>query len=201
MLRRARMPAFLVTTLALMYRYLFVLGDEAQRMRAARASRTFARGRVRVWRALGTVIAQLFVRSTERAEALIGPNGAGKSTLLLHFNGILPERHDGPAVRIFGEPVVPEALERIRRKVGLLFQDPDDQLFCPTVHEDVAFGPEQFELSGTEVRRIVAGAPARVWLTGFESRAPHHRSAGEKRRVCLAGVLACEPAVLLDGAS
>ncbi len=129
--------------------------------------------------------------------ALIGPNGAGKSTFLLHLNGILPERHDGPAVRIFGEPVVPEALERVRRKVGLLFQDPDDQLFCPTVYEDVAFGPEQFGLSGAEVRRIVTATLARVGLTGFESRAPHHLSAGEKRRVCLAGVLACEPVVLV----
>ena len=128
--------------------------------------------------------------------ALIGPTGAGKSTLLLHLNGILPERGDGSAVRIFGEPVAPDTLERIRRKVGLLFQDPDDQLFCPTVYEDVAFGPEQFGLPEDEVRRIVTAALARVGLAGFESRAPHHLSGGEKRLVCLAGVLACEPALL-----
>lgn len=131
--------------------------------------------------------------------ALVGPSGAGKSTLLLHVNGILPERHDGqaPAVWVFGEPVVPTTLDRVRRRVGLLFQDPDDQLFCPTVYEDVAFGPQQFGLAEAEVHRAVAAALARVGLQGFEARAPHHLSSGEKRRVCLAGVLACEPEVLV----
>jgi len=78
---------------------------------------------------------------------LLGPNGSGKSTLLLHLNGLLPEKpgHDG-AVRIFGQPVTPENLEAIRRQVGLVFQDPDDQLFCPSVAEDVAFGPQQLGL-------------------------------------------------------
>jgi len=117
---------------------------------------------------------------------LIGPNGAGKSTLLLHLNGILP---DGPApVRIFGET----GLAARRRAVGLLFQDPDDQLFCPTILEDVAFGPDQLGLG----REVVREALAQVGLTGFESRSPHHLSHGEKRRVCLAGVLACRPRVL-----
>jgi cobalt/nickel transport system ATP-binding protein len=131
---------------------------------------------------------------------LIGPNGAGKSTLLLHLNGILPEAHDhssGPSVFVFGQPVSPENLETIRRQVGLLFQDPDDQLFCPTVFEDVAFGPQQFGLSEREVRAVVSDALAKVGLEGFEKRAPHHLSGGEKRRVCLAGVLACEPSVLV----
>jgi cobalt/nickel transport system ATP-binding protein len=130
--------------------------------------------------------------------ALIGPNGAGKSTLLLHLNGLLPESFDSHRpVEIFGRPVGPQTLLDIRREVGFLFQDPDDQLFCPTVFEDVAFGPEQLGLRGEDLRRRVAEALARVGLTGFEQRAPHHLSGGEKRRVCLAGVLACESRILV----
>ena len=129
---------------------------------------------------------------------LIGPNGAGKSTLLLHLNGILPEQLNGdPAVSIFGDPLTPASLARIRRAVGLVFQDPDDQLFCPTVYEDVAFGPQQFGLSPSEVSQKVRTALAQVGLADFEKRSPHHLSGGEKRRVCLAGVLACEPRVLV----
>jgi energy-coupling factor transporter ATP-binding protein EcfA2 len=81
--------------------------------------------------------------------------------------------------------------------VGLLFQDPDDQLFCPTVFEDVAFGPRQFGLGEGEVRRVVEQTLAMVGLAGFDTRAPHRLSGGEKRRVCLAGVLACEPRILV----
>jgi cobalt/nickel transport system ATP-binding protein len=130
--------------------------------------------------------------------ALIGPNGAGKSTILQHLNGILPESFDGqpPTVFIHGQPVGPRALETIRRQVGLLFQDPDDQLFCPTVFEDVAFGPEQFGLSKAQIAERVGKALAAVGLNGFEKRSPHRLSGGEKRRVCLAGVLACEPTIL-----
>lgn len=130
--------------------------------------------------------------------ALLGPNGSGKSTLLQHLNGLLPERlHDATAVTILGTPVSTESAEAIRRQVGLVFQDPDDQLFCPTVAEDVAFGPQQLGLSGDAVRARVQKALAEVGLAGFEQRATHHLSQGEKRRVCLAGVLACEPAVLI----
>jgi energy-coupling factor transporter ATP-binding protein EcfA2 len=118
---------------------------------------------------------------------LIGPNGAGKSTLLLHLNGLLPERPTG-AVTVFGQTDLPA----LRREIGLLFQDPNDQLFCPTVWEDVAFGPQQLGL-GEEAARA---ALAQVGLSGFEDRAPHHLSRGEKRRVCLAGVLACRPRIL-----
>ncbi|MBI4580544.1 MAG: ABC transporter ATP-binding protein [Planctomycetes bacterium] len=129
---------------------------------------------------------------------LIGPNGAGKSTLLLHLNGLLPEHpRDSSRVRVGGEPLTPDNLHKVRRQVGLLFQDPNDQLFCPTVFEDVAFGPQQFGLCEAEVRRRVADSLARVGLQGFEKRAPHHLSGGEKRRVCLAGVLACEPSILV----
>ena len=129
--------------------------------------------------------------------ALLGPNGSGKSTLLLHLNGLLPEKIGGEAVKIYGEALAPENLESIRRQVGLVFQDPDDQLFCPTVAEDVAFGPQQLGLNEAEVAGRVKKALAQVGLSGFEERATHHLSHGEKRRACLAGVLACEPSVLV----
>ncbi len=129
---------------------------------------------------------------------LIGPNGAGKSTLLLHLNGILPEQLDGAAsVSIFGEPLTAAAVSKVRRAVGLVFQDPDDQLFCPTVFEDVAFGPQQSGLDKPKVAERVRISLAQVGLNGFEKRSPHHLSGGEKRRVCLAGVLAYEPRVLV----
>ncbi len=130
--------------------------------------------------------------------ALLGPNGSGKSTLLLHLNGIFPEKPatDG-AVKIFGKPVVEKNLEKIRRRVGLVFQDPDDQLFCPTVEEDVAFGPEQLGLNAAEVLDRVRQSLAQVGLSDFGHRATHHLSHGEKRRVCLAGVLACAPEILV----
>jgi len=128
---------------------------------------------------------------------LIGPNGSGKSTLLLHLNGILPDSPGGsPAVSLFGLPAAEENLPEIRRSVGLLFQDPDDQLFCPTVEEDVAFGPQQIGEPREEVHRTVADALRQVGLEGFGSRSPHHLSGGEKQRVCLAGILACHPRLL-----
>jgi len=129
---------------------------------------------------------------------LIGPNGAGKSTLLLHFNGLLPERLDGDsAIRIFGRPITSANIDEIRREVGLLFQDPDDQIFCPTVFEDVAFGPQQLGLARDQIAQRVRECLSRVRLSGFEDRMPHHLSGGEKRRVCLAGVLACESRILV----
>jgi cobalt/nickel transport system ATP-binding protein len=129
--------------------------------------------------------------------ALIGPNGAGKSTLLLHLNGLLPERTpSAPAVHVFGTPVAEPHLAAIRAQVGLLFQDPDDQLFCPTVWEDVAFGPRQLALQREVLSDRVSRALKQVGLGGFEERLPHHLSRGEKRRVCLAGLLACEAQVL-----
>ena len=129
--------------------------------------------------------------------ALLGPNGSGKSPVLLHLNGILQEKMSGDgAVKILGSPITMENLETIRRQVGLVFQDPDDQLFCPTVQEDVAFGPQQLGLSRTEVTAHVQKSLAQVGLAGFGRRSTHHLSHGEKRRVCLAGVLVCEPAIL-----
>ncbi len=129
---------------------------------------------------------------------VIGPNGAGKSTLLLHLNGLLPEKFpDPPSVFVTGEPITADTIYSIHKKVGLLFQDPDDQLFCPTVYEDVAFGPRQYGLGESEVCGLVEESLHRVGLTGFEKRSPHHLSGGEKQRVCLAGVLACRPEILV----
>ncbi len=129
---------------------------------------------------------------------VIGPNGAGKSTLLLHLNGLLPEtpsRH--PAVSIFGAPITRETQQHAHRTVGLLFQDPDDQLFCPTVAEDVGFGPQQQGITGAALREVVAEALDKVGLKGYERRSPHHLSGGEKQRVCLAGLLACSSRILV----
>ena len=129
--------------------------------------------------------------------ALIGPNGAGKSTLLQHLNGLLPARLPcEPAVCVFGVPLGEKTADGIRREVGLLFQDPDDQFLCPTVKEEVRFGPEQFGWSEARVEGAVARALVQAGLTGYEAREPHHLSRGEKRRVCLAAVLACSPRVL-----
>ena len=130
--------------------------------------------------------------------ALLGPNGAGKSTLLLHFNGLLPEKSPAnPSIWIDGEPLIKETLAGIRQKVGLLFQDPDDQLISATVFEDVAFGPRQLGVDGAILRSLVEHSLSLAGLTGFEDREPHRLSQGEKRRVCLAGVLACKPQVLV----
>lgn len=129
---------------------------------------------------------------------LLGPNGAGKSTLLLHLNGLLPEKCPAePSLWISGEPVGAKTLERIRQRVGLLFQDPDDQLISSTVFEDVAFGPQQMGVNGAILRALVEHCLGQVGLTGFGEREPHRLSHGEKRRVCLAGVLACKPSVLV----
>ena len=129
---------------------------------------------------------------------LLGPNGAGKSTLLLHLNGLLPEHHPAaPAIWISGEPLTSKTLETVRQRVGLLFQDPDDQLISATVFEDVAFGPEQLGVNGPILRALVEHCLHQVGLDGFGERQPHRLSHGEKRRVCLAGVLACKPTVLV----
>lgn len=136
--------------------------------------------------------------------ALVGPNGAGKSTLLLHLNGILPERPDDSGqdgahrgVWITGTKIEPATLSLVRQQVGFLFQDPDDQLFCPTVLEDVAFCPLQQGYSAEESRAIALGALAAVGLSPeLGARPPQRLSFGEKRRVCLAGVLAAKPSIL-----
>jgi len=129
---------------------------------------------------------------------VLGPNGAGKSTLLMHLNGLLPESPPRePNIWIAGQPLTAQTLDSIRQRVGLLFQDPDDQLISATVFEDVAFGPRQLGVDGALLRELVEGSLAMVGLPQFGDRESHRLSHGEKRRVCLAGVLACKPAVLV----
>jgi cobalt/nickel transport system ATP-binding protein len=123
---------------------------------------------------------------------LVGPNGAGKSTLMLHLNGILSG--DG-TVRVFGKPVGPDA-EHARRAVGLVFQNPDDQLFMPTVFDDVAFGPLNLGWPEEKVRQKVREALAGVGADAYESRSPHHLSIGEKKRVAIATVLVMDCKIL-----
>jgi cobalt/nickel transport system ATP-binding protein len=136
---------------------------------------------------------QLTINVGEKV-ALVGPNGAGKSTLLLHLNGVLGAL-DG-SVRIAGIEVRRDTLRAIRAMVGLVFQDPDDQLFSPTVFDDVAFGPLHMGLPEPEVRTRVAWALEQVGMSGFEERMPHHMSLGQRKRVAVATVLSMEPAVL-----
>ena len=151
--------------------------------------------------------------------ALVGPNGAGKSTLLLHLNGLLPgkgrsshevghahahgpslaamSRNNTAQVWIDGLEVNARNAPEVRRRVGLVFQDPDDQLFSTSVLEDVAFGPLNLGRSPAEARRIAGECLALVDLKEAAERVPHHLSFGERKRVCLAGVLACNPSILV----
>ena len=135
----------------------------------------------------------------ERGEmvALLGKNGAGKSTLFLHLNGIY-EPDDGK-VFIDGEELKydKKALLKFRQKVGIVFQNPDDQIFAPTVEEDVAFGPLNLGLPMEEVQNRVKESLARVGMSGFEKKAPHHLSGGQKKRVAIAGILAMKPEVMV----
>ncbi|WP_181018985.1 ABC transporter ATP-binding protein [Streptomyces roseicoloratus] len=127
--------------------------------------------------------------------ALLGPNGAGKTTLVLHLNGILTGGAGG--VTVAGLPVGRKHLAEIRRRVGIVFQDPDDQLFMPTVREDVAFGPAAAGVRGAELETVVRKALARVGMEEFADRPPHHLSFGQRRRVAVATVLAMEPEILV----
>jgi cobalt transport protein ATP-binding subunit len=127
--------------------------------------------------------------------AVVGPNGAGKSTFLLHLNGILMPS-DG-WVRIGGMPVDRSTVRQIRAKVGVVFQDPDDQLFSPTVFEDLAFGPIHMGVPADQIPERVARALATVGMAGFERRIPHRMSLGERKRIALATVLTMDPSVLV----
>ncbi|HYN56027.1 MAG TPA: ABC transporter ATP-binding protein [Motilibacterales bacterium] len=130
--------------------------------------------------------------------ALLGPNGAGKTTLVLHLNGIL---HGGIGqVSVAGLSVDPSdrsALLEVRRRVGIVFQDPDDQLFMPSVAEDVAFGPANLGLTGVELDQRVAEALELVGMAEFADRPPHHLSFGQRRRIAVATVLAMRPEILV----
>ena len=132
--------------------------------------------------------------------ALVGPSGAGKSTLLMHLNGLLPN----PAIKTATEshvdvasaPVIKANLRTIRQQVGFLFQDPDDQLFCPTVREDVAFGPLNLGLPTAEIETRIEQSLNAVGLANYGTLNPSQLSTGERKRVCIAGVLACQPSIL-----
>jgi cobalt/nickel transport system ATP-binding protein len=136
----------------------------------------------------------LTVGTGERV-AILGPNGAGKTTLVLTLNGILAPQHG--AVTVGGIPVAKPNLREVRRRVGIVFQDPDDQLFMPTVREDVAFGPSNLGWPAEVVDAAVASALAVVGMSDAADRSPHHLSFGERRRVALATVLAMRPDVLV----
>jgi cobalt/nickel transport system ATP-binding protein len=136
----------------------------------------------------------LVINPGERV-ALLGPNGAGKTTLVLHLNGVLqPERG---TVTVAGLTVDKPSLREIRRRVGIVFQDPDDQLFMPTVRDDVAFGPANLGLRGPELDDRVEHALALVGMQAYADRPPNHLSYGQRRRVAVATVLAMEPEVLV----
>jgi cobalt/nickel transport system ATP-binding protein len=126
--------------------------------------------------------------------ALVGPNGAGKSTLMLHLNGILNGQGE---VSVGGKRLARENLPAIRAMVGLVFQNPDDQLFSPTVFEDVAFGPLHMGLPMQEVERRVQAALEAVKMSGFRDRLSHHLSVGEKKRIAIATVLSMDPQILV----
>ncbi|MEY4388433.1 MAG: hypothetical protein RLZZ432_152 [Chloroflexota bacterium] len=127
--------------------------------------------------------------------ALLGPNGAGKSTLMLHLNGIHRPTHG--SVRVAGGAIDDATLGRIRAEVGLVFQDPDDQLFSPTVWEDVAFGPVHMGLPGAVVHDRVEAALSAVGALDLADRAPTRLSIGQRKRVALATVLSMEPSILV----
>jgi len=136
----------------------------------------------------------LDIESGERV-ALLGPNGAGKTSFLLSLIGILEARTG--SIEIGGLRLEPATLSEIRRRLGLVFQDPDDQLFMPTVEEDVAFGPANLGLRGPALKLRVSQALAAVGEVHLAERAPHHLSGGERRRVAIATVLTMEPEVLV----
>jgi cobalt/nickel transport system ATP-binding protein len=136
----------------------------------------------------------------ERGErvALLGPNGAGKTTLVMHMNGIHPAEHG--RVSVAGEVIDTkdkDLVRRIRGKVGVVFQDPDDQLFMPTVGEDIAFGPYNMGLRGSELDAAVDEALSQVGMLEYKDRPPHHLSFGQRRRVAVATVLAMKPEILV----
>ncbi|MDQ3104848.1 MAG: energy-coupling factor ABC transporter ATP-binding protein [Actinomycetota bacterium] len=136
----------------------------------------------------------LQVAAGERV-ALLGPNGAGKTTLVLHLNGILTAGRG--SIHVAGMRVGPDTVFEVRRRVGIVFQDPDDQLFMPTVAEDVGFGPANLGLRGDALRRRVDEALAAVGMSEYAGRPPHHLSFGQRRRVAVATVLAMHPEVLV----
>jgi cobalt transport protein ATP-binding subunit len=131
--------------------------------------------------------------SSGQSVAILGPNGAGKSTLLLTLPGLI---FGTGRIVVSGIPVSPRTVREVRKRVGIVFQNPDDQLFCPTVYDDVAFGPENMGLSENEVRRRTEDALSSMGLSGYGHRSSHHLSYGEKKRASIATILAMDPAII-----
>ena len=127
--------------------------------------------------------------------AVLGPNGAGKTTLILHLNGILGDLNG--QISLNNKDFSEENISKIRKSVGLVFQDPDDQLFMPTVLEDVMFGPKNFGFSDELVKNNSINALEQVKMLQFKDKPPHHLSFGQKRKVAIASVLASEPELLV----
>jgi cobalt/nickel transport system ATP-binding protein len=136
-----------------------------------------------------------FIAGRNARIAVIGANGAGKSTLFKHFNGIL--RPTSGTVLVHGEPVTQKNIREVRKFVGLVFQNADDQIFSPTVEQDVAFGPMNLGLDAETISHRVEEALAMVGIEHLKERVPHHLSGGEKKRVAIAGVIAMEPQVIV----
>ncbi len=136
----------------------------------------------------------LHIHPGERV-ALLGPNGAGKTTLILHMNGIhMPQRG---TVAVSGLRLAKDNVMEIRKRVGIVFQDPDDQLFMPTVRDDIEFGPRNLGIAGDDLDERVQAALAAMDVSDLADRPPNHLSFGQKRRVAIAGVLAMEPSILV----
>jgi cobalt/nickel transport system ATP-binding protein len=147
----------------------------------------------------GTVALNGINFKAEKGEmiAILGPNGAGKSTTFLHFNGIL--KPSNGSVILKGEPIKYDnkSLLNVRKTVGIVFQNPDDQLFAPTVEQDVAFGPMNLGLSKEEIEKRVKDSLKAVSMEGFERKPPHHLSGGQKKRIAIAGILAMNPEIIV----
>jgi len=136
-----------------------------------------------------------FIAGRKARIAVIGANGAGKSTLFKHLNGIL--KPTSGEVLIHGEPITKANLREVRKMIGIVFQNPDDQVFSPTVEQDIAFGPANLGLDEETVHHRVESAMRLLALDDLRTRPPHHLSGGEKKRVAIAGILAMEPQVLV----
>jgi len=136
-----------------------------------------------------------FIAPRKARIAVIGSNGAGKSTLFKHFNGIFKPTSGSVLVR--GEPITPQNIKEVRKFVGIVFQNPDDQIFSPTVEQDVAFGPTNLGLDPETIHHRVHESLRVVGIEHLATRVPHHLSGGEKKRVAIAGIIAMEPEVLV----
>lgn len=125
---------------------------------------------------------------------ILGPNGSGKTTLLLCICGVLKFQGE---IKIFGKKVSQQNIYELRKNIGFVFQNPDDQLFMPTVYEDISFGPRQYGIKESEIRNMVEDVLNKLGIAGFENKSSHHLSFGEKKKVCIATALVLNPDILI----